>query len=1487
MFARIAKKLWSPASSRSVVNGPSRQTAFARLNVEALEARNVLTSTLYVDFGDNFGTGLTGTMGGLQNTVAPGSNTNVNGPQMDDQFGVPFADSDPFTMTSFNQIYGGVAAQMRATVMTLVRRYYEPLDITVVELTSSAQIVNGISVRGASSLNDISLTLDANEAAAKDNDCYVLVGQMVIGSGNYNPATDGLIGIADGDDLNATANQRDDTAVITLRGNAYTTDVLAFAIAHEAGHNFGLRHTFGNFPSSSPGINNAIHESDIMSYLAGGTFVGGTLDGYTMFTRYPMVLGDGNISNNVRSANPTPFDQLANDPQIGAAAGTTYITGTGANDIITITRSGGIANVTVQAFNDSAYTSAITVPGTGSTTYSYSVSLANPLLIDGGARSDRFVIDAALGQQVLIRGMGGDTGNAEDADQLVISGPAATATYTPGTNSALGLDGHTDFRGTVTVGATVVRFQEFDAGSSVRMTGVASVTLQTPLASDSLIFDTVSVNAVVNQRVSGTTGGIFAVPLLFSGATSFILDSATADVGVGDDTVTVSTWVPTILGNVTLNLGAGNDTVFLSAGATAAITTLTINADAGNDNIIVTAWTPTSLTNVAFNVGTEDDTVTISVPLLGTAITAFALNGNDGNDRLNLNFDNLSLTGGGSIAFNGGNGTDTIGITNNVTTTTLGTNTVTSSGGGTVNLTSVESAVLTGGASANSFVVNNWNGTSATIIGGAGTDNLSISQGVVASAIFTPSNSATNGLSGTVVLPALSLSFSQFEAGSTMTMTGAAAATVQTLGGSDVLTLSTGSAATRSRTTGTTAGVAVAPLEFIGATSFTVDTGNGDSSTGNDSITVGSLVNSGLTSIVVTTGAGADTVSINTAFTGSTLQTVTVSGGNENDTLNVSMDSFTLLGANVFTYNGDAGTDAMNITNNAATMTLTTTAAQSSSGGQLNYTTVEAASFTGGASANTYNINGWNGSSLTLNGGGGNDLFALAAATGNLNDVAGNISIDGGAGTADELRLFDDGVGNALSANYTIGTSSVSTVMSNGAARSLTGVTFNSTLESILLEGTSVANTFFVTPSINTKITVDGNAQGVGTKDDLQVDFIGTGGRNIVNQVPGGGTWKFPGSGTPLFGVRSDVVFAGMENFNNQLAFGSAGSATANTSAPWVKYVDLVSGEVVEFLAYESSFRGGVQVLTADITDGTGFGAPDGIPEIITAPGRGRAPEIRVFTSAGVELTRFRQMVYATNNLNGVNIAVGNIDADALPELIVVPQRGVVEVRVFDIVAGNADPITNNPLYRFNAFPKNFIGGAAVGAGDLDGDGRSEIIVGSGSGMVSTVVVFNPVVNFPAIIAPNAATPANPPIAWAKYTNFFANNFLGGISSVSVGRINGDLTPDIIVGQGQGGNSLIAMLDGTSGRRQPNGSYTATTQAAAQFSAYSDKGNKAAVYAAVRDSDNDGIIDMIFTGQAADGRTKGVIRVFRPTAPFPLGVVPIFGNIQPTGVTVG
>ncbi len=58
---------------------------------------------------------------------------------------------------------------------------------------------------------------------------------------------------------------------------------------------------------------------------------------------------------------------------------------------------------------------------------------------------------------------------------------------------------------------------------------------------------------------------------------------------------------------------------------------------------------------------------------------------------------------------------------------------------------------------------------------------------------------------------------------------------------------------------------------------------------------------------------------------------------------------------------------------------------------------------------------------------------------------------------------------------------------------------------------------------------------------------------------------------------------------------------------PLVKVFDALTGQLkYQFLAYDASFHGGVRVAMADLTG-------DGMPEIITAPGPGMAPQVRVF----------------------------------------------------------------------------------------------------------------------------------------------------------------------------------------------------------------------------------------------------------------------------------
>jgi hypothetical protein len=288
-----------------------------------------------------------------------------------------------------------------------------------------------------------------------------------------------------------------------------------------------------------------------------------------------------------------------------------------------------------------------------------------------------------------------------------------------------------------------------------------------------------------------------------------------------------------------------------------------------------------------------------------------------------------------------------------------------------------------------------------------------------------------------------------------------------------------------------------------------------------------------------------------------------------------------------------------------------------------------------------------------------------------------------------------------------------------------------------------------------------------------------------------------------------------------------------------VQVFNAATGTVVsKFLAYESSFRGGVRVTRADLTG-------DGVDEIITAPGRGRAPEVRVFSLTGVPLPAYTTMAYATSMINGIQIAVGDVNGDGSADLVTVPSRGAAEVRVFLNQRGtNVDPMANNPSRTFLAFPSSFIGGAVLALADMgrtsgtafvpSPDGKMEILVGSGAGMRATVRIFD-------------AVPATPVLVRTILP--FASKFQGGIASLAVGRANSDdAIPDVIAGAANGGNAMVEVRDGQ------------TSALLSAFTAYTDASRQSPVRAVVRDTNNDGVIDEIWTAQGTDGRTRQLKR---------------------------
>jgi hypothetical protein len=166
---------------------------------------------------------------------------------------------------------------------------------------------------------------------------------------------------------------------------------------------------------------------------------------------------------------------------------------------------------------------------------------------------------------------------------------------------------------------------------------------------------------------------------------------------------------------------------------------------------------------------------------------------------------------------------------------------------------------------------------------------------------------------------------------------------------------------------------------------------------------------------------------------------------------------------------------------------------------------------------------------------------------------------------------------------------------------------------------------------------------------------------------------------------------------------------------PIVK-VYAANGELIRsFFAYATSFDGGVRVATADVTG-------DGVPDIITAPGPGGGPHVRVFD--GVTFAVVREfMAYDPAFTGGVFIAASQIDHDNQAEIITgAGAGGGPHVKVFDGKTGAT-------LSSFFAYDAAFRGGVSVAGTDsyftFIGSCEGSVITGAGPGGGPHVRVFD------------------------------------------------------------------------------------------------------------------------------------------------------------------
>jgi hypothetical protein len=159
----------------------------------------------------------------------------------------------------------------------------------------------------------------------------------------------------------------------------------------------------------------------------------------------------------------------------------------------------------------------------------------------------------------------------------------------------------------------------------------------------------------------------------------------------------------------------------------------------------------------------------------------------------------------------------------------------------------------------------------------------------------------------------------------------------------------------------------------------------------------------------------------------------------------------------------------------------------------------------------------------------------------------------------------------------------------------------------------------------------------------------------------------------------------------------------AGPGAPPEVYVYSASTgtELFHFLAYNPHFRGGVSVAVGDVNG-------DGGPEIVTAPGAGMSPEVKVFSgSTGAEIGEF--LTAPSTYHGGLTVAVGDVTGNGHDEIVTAPDRGPSRVSIFDGAGGRL-------LSSFMAYAPRYHGGVNVALGDLSRVGHDDIVTAPRAG---------------------------------------------------------------------------------------------------------------------------------------------------------------------------
>jgi hypothetical protein len=204
----------------------------------------------------------------------------------------------------------------------------------------------------------------------------------------------------------------------------------------------------------------------------------------------------------------------------------------------------------------------------------------------------------------------------------------------------------------------------------------------------------------------------------------------------------------------------------------------------------------------------------------------------------------------------------------------------------------------------------------------------------------------------------------------------------------------------------------------------------------------------------------------------------------------------------------------------------------------------------------------------------------------------------------------------------------------------------------------------------------------------------------------------------------------------------------------------------------------------------------DGLADIVTAAGPGGGPHVKGFSGLdGSLLTSF--FAYAANFTGGVNVATGDINGDGRIDVVTgAGPGGGPHVKAFHV-----EPLPDNTpaifaveeIASFFAYEPFFTGGVTVATGVVLGIGFADIITGPGPGGGPHVKAFNITSVHETMHDPMPGTP--PMIEVVASFLAFDSTFRGGIR---VGNTYTNVGDDFLVGAGPGISPVVRKFHGSS-----------------------------------------------------------------------------------------